>query len=316
MYKLDDIEVVHIEMTERCNLACLMCERNQNGGEVNPHLKNRELTFSNLHRAFPTYRIRQLKKIYFSGNYGDPILANGLLPTIQYFKEHNKNITLSVTTNGCSRPSYWWKDLARVTDSVRFSIDGLSDTHKMYRQGVMWSLVIRNAKSYIDGGGHAIWDYLVFDHNKHQIEEANRLADKLGFAEFVLKEPEIEGELSSDGPSYWWKEYKIKKKYGSFEKFLDQTLIKCKMMFNKELYISAEGLVLPCCWLAAEMYKWKLPFKSTQIWDVLDKKKLNIKNKTLNQIFDSGIFEEIENSWSKSTIWEGKLKTCCLKCGI
>jgi len=314
MYKLKDIKVVHIEMTERCNLACLMCERNQNGGEMNPHLKNRELPLKTLCRTFPPSRVKQLEKVYFSGNYGDPILSNALLPFLQYLKQHNKNISLSVTTNGCSRPSYWWKDLAKVTHSVRFGIDGLSDTHKIYRQGVMWSLVIRNAKSYISAGGNAIWEYLLFDHNKHQVKEANLLADKLGFSNFVIKTPEIEGELSSDGPSL--KEYKIKKKYGSFEKFLDQTVIKCKMVKNKEIYISAEGMVLPCHWLAAEMYKWKLPFKSTQIWDVLDKKKLNIKNKTLNQIFDSGIFEDIQNTWSKSTIWEGKLKICSLKCGI
>jgi len=48
MYSLNDIEALHIEMTEKCNLSCLMCDRNKNGGEVNQYLKNRELTFGDI----------------------------------------------------------------------------------------------------------------------------------------------------------------------------------------------------------------------------------------------------------------------------
>jgi hypothetical protein len=84
---------------------------------------------------------------------------------------------------------------------------------------------------------------------------------------------------------------------------------------NNEIYISAEGLVFPCCWLAGQMYKWYLPPKSTQIWELVDKEKINIKTKFLQNIIDSEYFNSIKERWSCPSVDEGKLKTCALKCG-
>ena len=38
MYKYEDIKEVHLEVTQRCQAACPMCDRNMNGGDDNPHL--------------------------------------------------------------------------------------------------------------------------------------------------------------------------------------------------------------------------------------------------------------------------------------
>ena len=38
MYKLNDIRQIHLEITQKCQAACTMCDRNINGGEINPHL--------------------------------------------------------------------------------------------------------------------------------------------------------------------------------------------------------------------------------------------------------------------------------------
>ncbi len=86
---------------------------------------------------------------------------------------------------------------------------------------------------------------------------------------------------------------------------------------NKEIYISAEGFVLPCCWLAGQMYKWYLPEKSSEIWKIINKygNTINIKYQFLDNIFKSGIFEDIKNTWNINSLSEGKLKTCALKCG-
>jgi MoaA/NifB/PqqE/SkfB family radical SAM enzyme len=35
MYNYEDIREVHLEVTQRCNAACPMCDRNENGGAVN-----------------------------------------------------------------------------------------------------------------------------------------------------------------------------------------------------------------------------------------------------------------------------------------
>jgi len=40
MYNYEDINTVHLEVTQRCNASCPMCDRNENGGAVNQHIKN------------------------------------------------------------------------------------------------------------------------------------------------------------------------------------------------------------------------------------------------------------------------------------
>ena len=44
-----------------------------------------------------------------------------------------------------------------------------------------------NVKSFIQAGGEAHWEFLVFKHNEHQVEEARNLAREMGFKEFYLK---------------------------------------------------------------------------------------------------------------------------------
>ena len=72
-------------------------------------------------------------------------------------------------------------------DYCVFSIDGLEDTNHLYRRNVKWEKVIENARSFITAGGKAHWDMLVFEHNKHQVDEAKSYANKLGFVWFRSK---------------------------------------------------------------------------------------------------------------------------------
>jgi MoaA/NifB/PqqE/SkfB family radical SAM enzyme len=332
MYKYKDIKAVHLEMTERCNLACLMCDRNINGGEVNPYLEGRTLTYRDLRIAFPPSFVRQLKKIYMCGNYGDPILAPHVLEIMDYFRFHNKNINLGIITNGCSKPKIWWNEIATVVDYIRFGIDGLEDTHKMYRQKVIWDLVIRNAKAFIDAGGYAIWDYLVFGHNEHQIEEARALSKKLGFKEFVVKKTgrffstaQLKGKdehmgitkpkTDSNINQALKKESVILEKYGTMDSYLNQVEVDCKALKGSEIYISAEGLVLPCCWLGGQLYKWFMKPGEAQIWQFINKDRISIYKNSIEDIINGDTFKKIENSWSCKSVDEGRLKTCALKCG-
>ena len=68
-----------------------------------------------------------------------------------------------------------------------FSIDGLEDTNHLYRQYVGWVKLMENVNAYMSAGGVAVWDYLIFKHNEHQIDEAEKLSKKLGFYKFTPK---------------------------------------------------------------------------------------------------------------------------------
>ena len=46
---------------------------------------------------------------------------------------------------------------------------------------------MESASYYISAGGKAVWDYIVFAHNEHQVEKAKKLAFKIGFKQFIIK---------------------------------------------------------------------------------------------------------------------------------
>jgi len=102
--------------------------------------------------------------------------------------------------------------------------------------------------------------------------------------------------------------------------YYDAAPIICKVKKDNSLFITAEGLALPCCWTAGRMYKWwhKDP-KVEQIWDFIDeagcKNAVNAKIHGLRAVFDTGLFDAIEASWNKPSCASGKLKVCSMKCG-
>ena len=376
MYKSHEIRTVHLEITDKCNAACPMCARNINGGEDNPQLPGTELSIDDIKQIFRPEFIRQLDRMYMCGNYGDPIAARDTLETFQYFREHNAKINLSMHTNGSAKKPDWWRQLAYALGSkgyVVFSIDGLEDTNHLYRQNTVWSKIIENAKAFIDAGGRARWDYIVFAHNEHQVEEAEALANKMGFERFQYKKsarffsvatgmtkemhqasnrkgvattllqaptnPKYRnsalqelakissGEIKTipsraaelKGTQYPQIFHKDTAKKKPMEKVWDEAVIKCKVKEEKSVYVSAEGIVQPCCWTAGQMYVWYWIERGGQIWKLIDeagKDSLNALNHGLDSIIDGDFFQrKVPDSWNKPSCAEGKLAVCAKTCG-
>ena len=53
---------------------------------------------------------------------------------------------LSMHTNGSAREQNWWKELAKYRVIVTFGIDGLEDTHHLYRISTDFNKIIDNAQ--------------------------------------------------------------------------------------------------------------------------------------------------------------------------
>lgn len=190
MYQASEITTVHLEVTERCNASCPQCARNINGGEVNPQLHDAELSLADVKQILKPEFISQLKRLYMCGNYGDPISAQDTLEIFEYIRSNNDKMQLSFHTNASAKTPEWWSRLPAAMGRnhyVVFSVDGLEDTNHMYRQGTVWRKIMANAAAFIAAGGRARWDYIVFGHNEHQVEEARALAESMGFEKFNIK---------------------------------------------------------------------------------------------------------------------------------
>ena len=92
IYKYEDVRAIHLEITEKCQAACPMCDRNIHGGKDNPNLGMHELSLLDIQTMMPPDFVKQLERIYMCGNFGDPIVAKDTLEVFQYFRSQKERI--------------------------------------------------------------------------------------------------------------------------------------------------------------------------------------------------------------------------------
>ena len=348
MYRANQVTTVHLEITTKCNATCPMCLRSVLGGKINPQLPLTELSLADIKSILPIPFLQQLKRLFMCGNYGDPIVAKETLEVFQYLRSLNPEMRLELFTNGSARSEQWWQELAGTVDSCRFGIDGLEDTNHLYRRGTKWPILLRNIQAFINAGGKAEWDFIVFRHNEHQIEEARQLSKKLGFHAFRTKKTgrffsntratgktkqevmspsgEVEYHLEMpQNPDYinasLKREEQIEVEHGSMKAFLEKAPIRCKVAEEKSIYISGEGHIFPCCWTANQLYPWYRKPQSGEIWDLINQlpgglKDLDGKSGEISKIIEGSFFQKlIPAGWEKPGFENGKLFVCAKACG-
>ncbi len=340
MFKFEDLKSIHLEVTSNCQASCPMCARNHHGGIKNPLLKINEWTLDDFKKIITEDVANTVEKIYFCGNFGDPILNDQLIDMCQHAKDLNYSISINIHTNGGARKPDWWKDLARSLPEnhfVYFGIDGLEDTHHLYRVGTKYENVINNAKAFIDAGGSAEWTFIKFKHNEHQVDECKQRAKQLGFKRFMLKnssrflvEPKFnvydkQGNTThSIEPSSDTKMHFISKEIlNSYKTVVKEAKVECYVQSIKEIYIDAYKTIMPCCWVSSIPYTYydsnhinadlsgsiKSQY-SKLISDFGGIEKLSALN-GIQSVIDSSIWQSI---WDKK--WnEEKLITCARVCG-
>ena len=241
----ETIKEIHIEPTSVCNAECPMCARNVNGKGLNPYITLKSLPVKWFKDNITPTQIKQLNKIFFCGNVGDPASAPELIQIAQYFKEHNPYIIVGLNSNGGLKTKDWWKKLGEVLqgplDYCVFSIDGLEDTNHIYRRNVKWDKIIQNVVSFISTGAKAHWDMLVFEHNKHQVDEAKDLAKEMGFSWFRAKETDRWDTYTSNLGLLPATEY-TSKTY--------TTNITCEKDRDNSIFLDYTGKYWPCCHMA------------------------------------------------------------------
>ena len=341
MFKFSELHAVHLEITNNCQAKCPMCSRNYRGGLENPYIKVNEWSLEDFSTIFNQEVLDQLKSIFFCGNFGDPIINNDLAEMCGYATNGNPNLQIRIHTNGGARSKEWWRSLpAKLPRNhfVIFGIDGLEDTHHIYRVGTKYQQVIDNAKAFIDAGGIAEWVFIKFKHNEHQVEEARKRAKELGFKLFTVKnstrfleekfkvldkngntdyylEPPTNNQVTLISPDMI-KNYKV---------WVDDSNIECYVQQNREIYIDAYKNLFPCCFLASTPYNYTekndftFPVRQEvkKQYSKLVESLGGIENLSATKVGVKNILES--NSWQ--TVWdyywnEYKLIVCARTCGV
>jgi MoaA/NifB/PqqE/SkfB family radical SAM enzyme len=341
MFKFNELKQIHLEITNNCQASCPMCSRNHHGGVNNPLLKINSWTLDSFKHIINTEVLNQIESLFFCGNFGDPLLNKDLLGMIKYVTATNPNIQIRIHTNGSIHNVAWWKELATALPKdhfVIFGIDGLEDTNHLYRIGTNFNKIIENAKAFIEAGGIADWTYIVFKHNEHQVDQAERMAEKIGFKVFTKKNSnrflleESFPVLDKTGNKIYdlkpSTENKIvfvnKKIISNYKQIVNESTIDCQAIKNKEVYIDAFGHLFPCCFLASAPYNYFdskseiagvkqeiLTQYQSLVADMGGIDCLDTNKKTIQSIVDSTEYQTVWNKYWNDT----KLITCARTCG-
>ena len=245
-----NIKVLHLEPTDVCQAACSMCARETD----NNFRKDRQhhLDMYKIMKVFDADRIADLDKMFMCGNYGDPAAGKYTLNIYREFRKLNKDIVLGMNTNGALQNTLWWFELGRMfnqpQDYVVFSIDGLEDTNTVYRKNVSWSKLMQNARAFIEAGGSAHWDMLVYKHNQHQVDACEQLARDMGFKWFRAKVSKRGFTDRLEAPIGWMLPN------------VESTKVDCHALKEQSAYVDARGNHSPCCWLGSRQQDFVTDF--------------------------------------------------------
>lgn len=332
------IKKLEIENSSICNAACPQCLREDFFGD---HSWFEQTYLTNdffLHRI-PDTVYQGLTSILLSGSLGDPCSAPNILDVCKILKEKAPHATITISTNGGMKSKKFWKEMAEIlspSDRIIFAIDGLEDTNDIYRVNVKWKKVIENASSFITNGGNAEWQFVVFKHNEHQVEDAKILSQELGFKNFYFikthrfflddflkidrygsRNIKIEPPENTDYKNIIFFKTTFKDKtIKDWMASLNDSTIDCAVKKEGSIFIDHKGRMFPCCFLAASVYSRKRhePINDgwQNIWDNHGNNFIDLHHYDWDKILQSNFWKEISNSWNKE--FPNRLVTCAGTC--
>ena len=330
MIAYKDIRSVHLEISTRCNASCPDCPRNFRGVNIiNDNYPLKDMSLEEFQKIFDPKFLQQLDDFLINGNHGDFVTAKDGLAIVEYIRQTNPTIQIRISTNASGKPNIWTR-LGELGCQVFFRLDGLADTHKLYRLNTDFDLILNNAGRFIRAGGYAIWSMIKFDHNQHQIDVARELSEQLGFQQFQLVDEgrdimpvfnhdqsfshaigNYQGSRDFGELFKQYEYYKIDPVYNLRTETTNKK-VNCFAKKHSQIYVAANGEVYPCCWLGF------YPNHSLSNPNNSQLQKIMMKNNALEYSLGETLawFDSIEKSWQHSSVADGKIYSCNQVCGV
>ena len=303
MYSLDTLSEIEFELSSHCNSKCPQCPRYDIYGNVHKDLNVTNLSLEII-KKLPLKKLKNLTRVNFVGNFGDPLMHPKLNEIINFFKEQK----IRISTNASLRNKIWWSDLGKNKNiTVIFCIDGIGKEHELYRRNTSYKKIVENAKSFIQSGGTAQWQFIVFQHNEHQLNEAKELSTQLGFKDIKFM---YSDRFDTDDT---WKVYDNNKYLYDLKKASKQITLRkslnapvgekywnslyrnkgeisCFWSESKKIYIHSDGSVTPCPWLSGAFAR---PVEKSILEKITKNiNDINLNYKTFEEIISGKIYQE------------------------
>ena len=328
---------LQVDLTSHCNARCSMCVRQVDGStQVKPDLPLHHFDLNVWNRlVYEDLRGWFIDQLILNGNWGDPMMHPHLVEIVDTFSRAHPETTLFVHTNGSMRSTQFWHDLAKVsrmfTNHVYiFAIDGLEDTHSIYRVRTKFDKIIENIKAFTSAKGRARVQMTAFEHNKHQINEVQQLAKDIGCIEFAvrnshgahtiqdgveIKETDIEEFDVDFGTNIRMSDLRdtevwVKAK----ENLFPELNTACPWYNDRQVQIDPWASVWPCCHVSPH----GLSYEGDKLEQMVDKSFIrarqtnNLKNHKFKDILCNGWFSDHLPHAVETAKW----KECRDTCGV
>ena len=296
---------------------------------------NRQLTLDFFKTQIGEDVIKQIRKITFCGNDGDPIYCRDLIDIIAWLKTVNPTIELVLITNGSYKKPEWWAEFGNILndrDTVAFSIDGYdNDSNNLYRVNSDWDSIITGLTTLTAlKRAHVTWAVIAFAFNQDKLKDIEQIARDYGCDSLqVTKSIKFGSRFNSYNTSTDTDALEPRPEFvsqsGRYERYsiqlsdrvLDNVdymdtnkihwantvktytndyVIPLCLIGNRGLYLNAAGQIYPCSWVAAPHHGRQSPVTG---------KTLKLEDSLFRKyehLFDTNTrsFEEIIND----PIWE------------
>ena len=192
-------QIINFEISNYCNLKCPLCPR-----EVTRRPKNNIQLEYNIFEdiVFSNYSYFKNCICKFCGELGDPLTHKQIDNFIELSSKCFTDVL--IFTNGSIKKSSWYRNQMKRNTNLHFhfGIDGITnDINNLYRKGSNIEKVFDNLRSATEIDNKRVkWDFTIFKWNKHQVEEAQKMAKTLNISINVRQNgmtsnPQIEKEI-------------------------------------------------------------------------------------------------------------------------
>lgn len=340
---------IQVDITSHCNARCPGCIRTQRYTDEGVEQGDKRFNdlvlehfdidmWNDLCTSATGFKLfSNLNQLVLNGTWGDPCMHPKLPEMLETFTRQFPGVTINMHTNAGAQSNEWWYNLGSILSSVPHAVivalDGLEDTHAIYRRGTDYSKILEHVKHFNEAGGSPRWMMTVFNHNMHQVQEARELAKKYEFRRFVSRKSHTSKMITSDAViqnDLVSDEYYINEEAHGRNKrvpfiniperpVLEHVNSQCQWYADGSFQIDPWGYVLPCCHLAhlPVTVKSNYTYNDNQVKNfvtynpgILDT--LNLKTNTLKDILSGKWFSEtLDNQ-----VENANLVICQKECGV
>ena len=328
-----------IDITSHCNARCAFCVRQIDGTtDVRTDLPLHNFDFE-VWKRFCSEDTNGMiiNEVTLNGNWGDPMMHPDLVEMIEVLARYHPEAQLMVHTNGSMRTIKFWEDFAVACRKFRnhvvmFAIDGMEDTHSIYRVRTKWDKIIENMKAFCSKDGRARGIMTIFKHNKHQIEQVKQVCKDAGAIEFETRhshgahtiqsgvvleedtsvEPEHISFTIEDGTGPAMSD---QRDFDLYEKLIVPPVkSKCPWFADRKVQIDPWARVWPCCHVSY----FGIDYEGSFIDELVDNSFIGARDS--NDLNKENLFDILNNEWFSDTLSNAidgaDWKQCRETCGV